>query len=401
MLDLEAIKELSTEADSKIVLLVIDGLGGLPLSDRGKTELETASTPHMDALASRSLCGMIDAISPGIIPGSGPAHLALFGYNPLQFKVGRGILAALGIGFPLQESDVAARLNFAKMNQNGLIIDRRAGRLPSEEGAELCQELDRIELSGVEVFVRPVKEYRAILVLRGEGLSGELTDSDPQQINLSPLPVKGQNKKAENTAALVNQFIAQANKILADRKTANTILCRGFDSYHRFPSMKEVFKLKTACIANYPMYRGVARLVGMEVLPTGESPEQEFQTLKKYFNNYDFFYLHIKKTDSAGEDGNFNLRVKLLEELDSLIPRLLELNPQVIVVTGDHSTPARLKSHSWHPLPLLLYSQWCRPDGVTSFSERECIKGGLGRMSTLNLMPLALANALRLKKYGA
>jgi len=376
-------------------------LGGLPLSDNGNTELETASTPHMDALASRSLCGMIDPISPGITPGSGPAHLSLFGYNPLQFKVGRGILAALGIGFPLQESDVAARLNFAKMNQDGLIIDRRAGRLPSQKGIELCQELDKIELSEVEVFVRPVKEYRAILVLRGDGLSGELTDSDPQQINRHPLPVKGQNKKAENTAALVNQFIAQANTILADRKPANTILCRGFDSFHRFPSMTEVFKLKAACIANYPMYRGVARLVGMEVLPTGDSPEEEFQTLKEYFNNYDFFYFHIKKTDSAGEDGNFNLRVKLLEELDSLIPRILELNPQVIVVTGDHSTPARLKSHSWHPLPMLLYSQWCRPDGVKSFSERECIKGGLGRMSTLNLMPLALANALRLKKYGA
>ena len=401
MLDLELIKELSIEADTKIVLLVIDGLGGLPLSDNGNTELETASTPHMDALASRSLCGMIDPISPGITPGSGPAHLSLFGYNPLQFKVGRGILAALGIGFPLQESDVAARLNFAKMNQDGLIIDRRAGRLPSQKGIELCQELDKIELSEVEVFVRPVKEYRAILVLRGDGLSGELTDSDPQQINRHPLPVKGQNKKAENTAALVNQFIAQANTILADRKPANTILCRGFDSFHRFPSMTEVFKLKAACIANYPMYRGVARLVGMEVLPTGDSPEEEFQTLKEYFNNYDFFYFHIKKTDSAGEDGNFNLRVKLLEELDSLIPRILELNPQVIVVTGDHSTPARLKSHSWHPLPMLLYSQWCRPDGVKSFSERECIKGGLGRMSTLNLMPLALANALRLKKYGA
>lgn len=400
-MDLKLIKELSVEADSKIVFLIIDGVGGLPKPNSDETELEAACTPNLDALASKSICGMLDPISPGITPGSGPAHLALFGYDPLKYKVGRGILAALGIGFELQESDVAARFNFATKNKAGLITDRRAGRIPSEKGAELCKILDEIEIAEIEIFVRPVKEYRGVLVFRGDGLSGELTESDPQEINVPPLSVEARNSKAEKTALLVNQFIAQANKALAKEEPANTILCRGFDRYIKFPSMREVYKLRAACIANYPMYKGVSRLIGMEVLSTGESMEEEFQTLKQNFKDYDFFFLHIKKTDSAGEDGDFELKVKLLEELDKHVPHLLEINPHVLVVTGDHSTPAILKSHSWHTLPVILSSQWCRPDSVNSFAEKECIKGGLGRIPSLNIMPLALANALRLKKYGA
>ncbi len=401
MVDFEVIKKLSIENDSKIVLLVIDGLGGLPLPKSGKTELETASTTHLDALAAQSICGLMDPISPGITPGSGPAHLALFGYPPLKYEVGRGVLAALGIGFPLQESDVAARINFATKNQEGLIIDRRAGRLSSDKGAELCKILDKIKLPGIEIFVRPVKEYRSVLVLRGRDLSGELTDSDPQQINLLPLSVQAINSDAEKTALLANQFIEEANKALSNRNSGNAILCRGFDSYNRFPSMSEVFKLKAACIANYPMYKGVARLVGMEILQTGEKIEEEFKTLKQNYNDFDFFYLHIKKTDSAGEDGNFELKAKLIEEVDKYVPKLLELEPEVIIVTGDHSTPALLKLHSWHPLPVLIYSKWCRPDCVKNFSERACIQGGLGRMLSVEIIPLALAHALRLKKYGA
>jgi 2,3-bisphosphoglycerate-independent phosphoglycerate mutase len=401
MVDFEVFKELSIENGSKIVLLVIDGLGGLPLPKSGKTELETASTPHLDALAAQSICGLLDPISPGITPGSGPAHLALFGYDPLKFMVGRGILEALGIDFDLQESDVAARFNFATINKNGLITDRRAGRLSSEKGAELCKLLADVKIPEVEIFVRPVIEYRGVLVLRGKGLSGELTESDPQKTNVEPLLVEPLNNRAKKTAFLMNQFIDRANKILSNRDRANTILCRGFDHYKKFPSMLEVFKLKAACIANYPMYKGVARLVGMEIIKTGEKIEEEFQTLKQSYNDFNFFYVHIKKTDSAGEDGNFELKVKLIEEVDKYIPKLLELEPGVIVVTGDHSTPALLKSHSWHPLPVLIYSKWCRPDYVKAFAERTCIHGELGRMLSTEIMPLALAHALRLKKYGA
>ncbi|MEE8163720.1 MAG: 2,3-bisphosphoglycerate-independent phosphoglycerate mutase [Anaerolineae bacterium] len=402
MANLDLMKELHIAGQTKIVMLVIDGLGGLPVEPGGPTELEAARTPNLDALAVESICGLSAPISPGVTPGSGPAHLALFGYDPLRYEIGRGVLEACGIGFPLERSDVAARGNFCSADENGLITDRRAGRIPTERGAELCAMLRAIQLPDVETFVEPVKEYRFVLVLRGEDLSGGLTETDPQQLGVPPRQVKALIPEAQPTAELFNQWIAQAQELLADQHPANMVLLRGPDKTPLLPGMAEVYGLRAAAIASYPMYRGVAKLVGMDILETGEIPEEEVETLKTHWAEYDFFFFHIKKTDSAGEDGDFARKASVIEHVDeAVVPAIASLEPDVFIVTGDHSTPALLKSHSWHPVPTLLRSRYCRPDEVKAFGERACMRGGLGVFPATDLMPLAMANALRLTKYGA
>lgn len=402
MTDQEIISDLAIPGTSKIVLLLLDGLGGAPMYPGGLTELETARTPNLDALAAESICGLHDPIAPGIAPGSGPSHLALLGYNPLENQIGRGVLEALGIDFDLQANDMAARGNFCTVDKSGLITDRRAGRIPTEKGTELVKLLRSITIPEVEVFVEPVKDYRFVLVLRGHGLSGPVTETDPQKLGAAPLPVKALNAGAERTAALFNQWISKAREILADLQPANMITLRGLDKNRGLPSMEEVYGFRAAAIAGYPMYRGVSRLVGMEVLPTGETIAEEADTLKAHWADFDFFFLHVKKTDSAGEDGDFEQKVVLIEEADQfLVPAILQLEPDVLIVTGDHSTPALLRAHSWHPVPFLLHSRYCRADVVKEFSERGCANGALGRFPATDIMPLAMANALRLTKFGA
>lgn len=401
MMELEQIKDVAKSTPSRIVLLVIDGLGGLPHPETGRTELETARTPNLDRLAREGICGLMDPVSPGITPGSAPGHLGLFGYDPLRFTVGRGVLEALGIDFELQDRDVAARGNFCTVDSSGLITDRRAGRISSQRCSELCQLLDGLKIGGVSLFVSPVREHRFVVVFRGEGLSDELSDSDPQKEGLAPRVVIPLSSGAAKAAQVANEFIAKAGATLADQYPTNMVLLRGFAHYPDFPQMGEVFKLKPAAIAPYPMYRGLAKVVGMEVLATGPTIEEEFATLAQHYDSYDFFFLHVKETDIAGEDGDFDRKARIIEEVDAALPRLIGLNPDVIIVTGDHSTPALLKGHSWHPLPFLLRSRWCRPDGVQEFSERACGSGSLGRFLASHVLPLALANALKLEKFGA
>jgi 2,3-bisphosphoglycerate-independent phosphoglycerate mutase len=398
---IELIKPISRSSLTRIVLLVIDGLGGLPNPQTGKTELETANTPNLDKLATRGICGLIDPVSPGITPGSAPGHLALFGYDPVTFNIGRGVLEAIGVDFDLQQGDIAARGNFCTVDETSLITDRRAGRISTEKCAELCQLLNGVLIEGVKLFVYPVKEHRFIAVFRGEGLVSDISDSDPQQIGLAPKIVTALRPEAAKMAGIINQFIAQAKETLAEHYPVNMLLLRGFSQRPQFPTMGEIYKLKPAAIASYPMYRGLAKLVGMEVLKTGSTIEDEFITLKQNYANYDFFFLHIKGTDSAGEDGDFEGKVRVIEEVDSALPSLTSLESDVIVVTGDHSTPALLKGHSWHPVPILLYSKWCRPDRETEFSESACVYGGLGRFPGQQIMTLAMANALKLDKFGA
>lgn len=397
----EIIKQLSEVTASKIVMLIIDGLGGLPDRITGKTELETASTPFMDSLAQKGICGMSDPVGPGITPGSGPGHLALFGYNPFEYSIGRGILAALGIGFHIQENDLAARGNFCTIDTQGIITDRRAGRLSTEKNAELCALLNGMKIDNVEVFVRPVKEHRFLLVLRGDGLSDAIDDTDPQKTGMLPLFSKAKTDNSKKAAGLVNQFSDLAKKALSDYMPANMVLLRGFSMLPDIDTMNEIYKLNPAAIARYPMYKGVARLLGMKVYEVEGEIEEEIDVLSEHFNDHDFFFIHVKGTDSAGEDGDFARKVKVLERVDSSISRLEGLNPDVIVITGDHSTPAVLKGHSWHPVPCLIKSEYCRPDSVKEFSEKACIAGSLGRFSALDIMPLAMANALKLSKYGA
>jgi len=395
--------ELTVVADTKIVYFIMDGLSGLPMKEGGKTELQAARIPNLDNLAARSICGLIDPVMPGVTPGSGPAHLALFGYDPIEHNIGRGVLSALGVDFKLTSRDVAARLNFATADKNGTITDRRAGRISTEENERLCEVLRKgIRLSGgVEFFLQTESEHRALLVLRGDGLGGEVNDTDPQKEGLKPIAAEGRDAPSKKTAAAVSEFVSRVREILKDEKKANVILARGFAKHVPPKSMHERFKLNPLAVAVYPMYRGLARLVGMDVAEVAGDLKEQVKILKDNFARHDFFYFHVKKTDSYGEDGNFEAKVHIIEEVDAIMPEVLSLKPDVIVVTGDHSTPSKLKSHSWHPVPVLLWSEYCRQDEVTRFDEISCIRGGLGRMPSLHLMGVTLANARRLVKYGA
>ncbi|MBN2025448.1 MAG: 2,3-bisphosphoglycerate-independent phosphoglycerate mutase [Actinobacteria bacterium] len=402
-MDLKFLSMLTVENDSKLVLLVLDGLGGLPHTDSGLTELETAVTPNLDAAAGESICGLIHAIGPGITPGSGPAHMALFGYDPVRFEVGRGVLSALGVGIELGRDDLAARVNFCTV-EDGVVTDRRAGRISSEENARLCEKLAGISLEGVRADIRPEKEHRAALVLRGAGLSELITDTDPQRTGQPPLrcealPDGGED--AERTAALVNSYLDEVAGVLRDEHPANMILTRGFARMPDIPHITDLYSMRAGAIATYPMYRAVARLVGMELVDTGPSFSDQLDALEEAWLDYDYFFVHYKYTDSRGEDGDFDAKVACIEEVDALLPRLISLGPDVLAVTGDHSTPALLAGHSWHPSPLLLRSRWERRDGVESFGESACNRGGLGIFTAVDLMPLMLANAQRLNKFGA
>ncbi|MEW6105089.1 MAG: 2,3-bisphosphoglycerate-independent phosphoglycerate mutase [Bacillota bacterium] len=401
MVHIEVIKSLAQKTDSKIVMAIVDGLGGLPHPDTGRTTLESARTPNLDALATKSSCGLVEPVGIGITPGSGPSHLALFGYDPLKYEIGRGVLEALGVGVELERTDVAARGNFCTVDDSGVITDRRAGRIPTEKNRELVEMLRKIRVDGAEVILEPGKLHRFVAVFRGEGLSGDIEDTDPQHAGEKPKPAVPRTPEAERTAAVINQWLDRARAVLRDQHPANMVLLRGFAKHPDIPTMSEAFKLTPAAIATYPMYRGVARLVGMEVLETGATIEDEVRTLRENFGRFDFFYLHVKDTDSAGEDGNFARKVEVLEEFDRHLPAILELAPDVLVVTGDHSTPATLKAHSWHPVPFLISSKWVRPDRVSGFGETACAGGSLGTFPSLGALPLAMAHALKLAKFGA
>lgn len=399
MLDL--IKDLAIENEAKIVLLVADGLGGLPMEPGGPTELEAASTPHLDALVAANVCGLSIPVAPGITPGSGPGHLGLFGYDPLRFSIGRGVLEALGIDFDLGPHDVAARGNFCTVGPGGEITDRRAGRIGTEVARRLVEKLRTIRLDGVELFVEPVRDYRFVLVLRAEGLEAEVEDTDPGRTGEPPLDPVPRNAASERTAGLIRSFIEQAAAILKDEHPANMITLRGIARRPPMPSFEEVYKLRAGALAVYPMYRGLARLVGMTVLPAGGSWAEQVERLRAHWDEFDFFFLHYKYTDAAGEDGDFARKVRCIEEFDAEIPRVMELQPEVVIVTGDHSTPAFWRSHSWHPVPVLLAARTSRRDAATRFGEDECLRGGLGQIEAKYLLPLALAHAGRLSKYGA
>jgi 2,3-bisphosphoglycerate-independent phosphoglycerate mutase len=408
----ELVKSLAQKTDSKIVLIVLDGLGDLPAEGEGggKTPLEAARTPNLDRLAKEAALGLMDPIARGITPGSGPGHLGLFGYDPLQYEVGRGVLEALGIGLDLEPEDVAARGNFATVDENGVLTDRRAGRLPTDENKRICAKLQRQikKIEDVAIQIEPVMDHRFAVIFRGPGLGGAVADTDPQKTGLPPLPVTAlaQDRGSRKTARIAERFVFQAMAALKDEVKANAVLLRGFGKLPQIPKMQDLYKLTPAVIAGYPMYRGLARLIGMEILPLelgNESLEEKLRLLRENWGRFDFFFVHIKRTDSAGEDGDFARKAKLIEEFDAHLPKVLELKPDVLAITADHSTPVPLKSHSWHPVPLLLHSRYIWPGGNRDqrFTERDCRSGGLGRFQAIELMPELLAHALKLQKFGA
>ena len=400
-MDLGLLHDLAQPNTTKIILCSLDGLGGLPRPGTGKSELETARVPNLHALASRSACGLLRHVGPGITPGSGPGHLGLFGYDPLQHPVGRGVLEALGIDFHLKPGDVAARGNFCTVDAQGRITDRRAGRIATDLCVRLCEKLRSVTVDGVEIVIEPVKEHRFVLVLRGEGLSGRVSETDPQALGTPPLRARALEPSAERAATAVNQFVERARPLLRDAAPANMVLLRGFDKQPDIPLFPGTFRLRAAAVAAYPMYRGLARLVGMDVLDTGPTFADEIATLKRHWANFDFFFLHYKDTDKAGEDGDFDAKVAALERFDARLPDVQALGPDVLAVSGDHSTPSILAAHGWQPVPALVSSTYCGADHVSRFTERDCAGGALGILPAQDLMPLLMANALRLAKYGA
>lgn len=400
-MDFNLARQIAQEADTKIVLFVMDGLGGLPHPDTGRTELEAAWTPHLDLVAKESACGLTVPVAPGVTPGSGPGHLALFGYDPLVYNIGRGALEAVGIDFDLQPSDVAARGNFCTVDSAGVITDRRAGRISTDRCMEITSDLRNISLDGVELFVEPVREHRFVFVLRGDGLSEDVGDTDPQKEGVTPLPPMATAPAGEGTATLVREFVEKSKAILVDKAPANGLTLRGFAKSPDWPSLEEVFKLRSAAVAHYPMYRGLAKLAGMDALTVGPALEDSVATLKENWDRFDFFFVHYKYTDTAGEDGDYDRKVAKLEEVDAAINSLVELEPDVLMIAGDHSTPAVMAVHSWHPVPFMLRAKNVRHDECDAFNESALQKGGLGTFQAKEALPLALAHAGRLKKYGA
>jgi 2,3-bisphosphoglycerate-independent phosphoglycerate mutase len=393
-------RELATTTDSKIILMVCDGLGGLPMG--GRTELEAAKHPNMDEIARRGVCGVTDPVFMGITPGSGPAHLGLFGYEPLEYQLGRGILEALGSGVEVGRNDVVARGNFATV-KSGLVVDRRAGRIPTPANEQLCARLNSglSKQEGVEIELMPGKEHRFVARFRAEGLSDALSDADPQKDGKPRVQAAALKPEAGRTAVIVNRFLDELTEFLKKEPAANTALLRGFSKFPSIPTMADLYRLRPAAVANYPMYKGLAKLLGMDVLDVGAETTDLFDALEREYANHDFFYVHFKKTDAAGEDGNFDKKVAAIEEVDRFLPRLLALKPDVLVVTSDHSTPALLHGHSWHPNPFVLVSPNAQPDDVAALTEAACARGALGRFRSIYAMPMMLAHALKLKKYGA
>lgn len=396
------IDTLIEENKTKIVYLILDGVGGLQIGNGRKTELEAARTPNLDWLAKNSSNGLIVPVAAGVTPGSGPAHFALFGYDPIECNIGRGVLEAAGIGFQLTDRDVAVRGNFATIDSEGRVTDRRAGRISTEENNRICEKLSRqIQVEGIDLFIEPVKEHRVLIVLRGDDLGGAVSDTDPQATGVKPLAPRALDSASQKTAQIMTDLLGQVRTILADEPQANMVTLRGFAKHHPYPSMKDRYGLRSLCIANYPMYRGVAFLIGMDLHPVMPDASSQFDVLEQNFDDYDFHFFHLKSADKTGEDGNFDAKVAAIEEIDGMLPRLTALNPDVLVITGDHSTPSALKSHSWHPVPVLLHSQYSRLDDAERFTEKESLKGALGQFPSKDLMALALAHALRLKKFGA
>lgn len=395
------LSELVQPANTKIVLLVMDGVGDVP-NVEGKTPLQVARKPNLDKLAKESDLGQTIPVMHGVTPGSGPGHLAMFGYDPIKYQIGRGILEALGSDVPVGEKDVVARANFATI-QGGIVVDRRAGRPSTEESSKVVEKLAKSiqRIEDVEISFYPGKEHRFVVKLTGEGLDDKLSDADPQKEGKAFVHTQPLSPEAEKTARIVNELLDEIRKVLSSEPKMNCALMRGFSKYPNLPQFPQLYKLRAAAVATYPMYRGIAKLVGMQVVQTGNTVKEEFETVKSAWKDFDFFYVHVKKTDSYGEDGDFDSKVHVIEEVDEALPILLQLQPDVLIVTGDHSTPVSLKAHSWHPVPLMICSKYTRKGLSNSFDEFECARGSLGTIYAVDVMGLILAHALRLEKFGA
>lgn len=397
-------------SDAKIVLLVLDGVGDVRTPDQPRTALETARTPYLDALAARSALGRIVPVATGVTPGSGPGHLALFGYDPTspEADIGRGALEALGVGIEFGPGDVVARGNYATLDAEGRVTDRRAGRISTEENrritAKLQAALEASPSSGLDASVHPGEGHRFVLLLRGADLSPAIADTDPQEVGAPPKPLEGRDEAARSTVERLAPVLDTLSRALADEPQANGLLLRGFDTLPHLPDLSELYGVDAGCFAGYPLYRGAARLVGMELVDCGKGFGELVEGVRRRWRDFDFLFIHVKDTDKAGEDGDLAAKAHYLEEVDARLPDLLELlhpDRDVLAVTGDHSTPAPMKAHSWHPVPLLVHGPHCFVDDQEEFTELAATHGHLGTIQSRELMGLLLANADRLAKFGA
>jgi 2,3-bisphosphoglycerate-independent phosphoglycerate mutase len=398
---LSTIRKLVRPSKTKMVLLVLDGVGGMPIEGQA-TELESAVTPHLDTLAESSLCGLQQAVATGITPGSGAAHLALFGYDPVTYHVGAGVLAAIGLNFELKPTDLAVRGNLCTLDAGGNINDRYAGWVDRAKNEYISELLSQIRVSGVQVFSRPLNGSRLVLIFRGDGLSEEISDSDPQIVGQPPARVQAYVPEAQRTAVMINRFLERAREVLKNERPPRHLLLRGFSKVPYWPKFGELFGLRAAALSDYPIYRGLSHLIGMDLLDGGKTFGERLAAMNAHWTDYDFFFINVQQIERAAELGDFGQKVRLIEEVDIELPRLLGLKPDVLAVTGDHAAPAYMRSHSWHPVPIMISSRFCGPDSVDRFGERACMQGGLGaNFPAVQLMPLMLANAMRLKRYGA
>ncbi len=396
---------LPNQPDTKLVLLVLDGVGDIATRETNfLTPLEAAKTPNMDELAKASAMGRMTPVAPGITPGSGPGHLGLFGYDPLEYEVGRGVIEALGLSIDLKSGDVAARANFCTLDSKGIVTDRRAGRIPTEMNEQLCAKLQKVKkVSGAEIIIRPGKSHRFVVVFRGKGLEGPLTDSDPHREGepIKKVQAAAKSSKAKYAADVVNDFYSRALPLLREERPANGFLLRGIDHSPAIPTFEERFGLKAGAIAVYPMYKGLAQLIGMKKLEGTNTTQEEFEKYLAEYDNFQYFFIHVKGTDMAGEDGNFDQKIAVLEEVDRALPTLLQKKPMVLAVTGDHSTPVPMKSHSWHPQPVMIHGPVSGSDKLDRFTETNANRGSLGVFKSRNLIRYMMANAKLFDKFGA
>lgn len=400
MISADTYQQLARPDTGKMVLLVIDGLGGMAHPQSGLTELEAARTPNLDALAAAAATGLSVPIGPGITPGSGPGHLALFGYDPVASNIGRGALSAIGIGLGLGPGDLGVRLNFCTLDEEGNVADRRAGRIPSQLNRELVAELSGHDI-GCPYELATESAHRAVLVLRGEGFSDRIRETDPQAVGVPPAPPEPLAAGAAQTAAVLARFLEVVAERIGSLEPANFVLMRGYATRPQLVPMHETWSIRGACAASYPMYKGLAAIAGMDILDTGDTFPGQIQAIADAWSDYDFFFVHYKPSDAAGEDGDWEGKSRAIEEVDAALPGLQDLGPAAIAVTGDHSTPAALRQHSWHPVPLLIAGRQALPDRVETFGERACGGGGLGHLPARAVMPTLLATAGRLVKFGA
>ena len=399
--------KLLVKTNAKLVLVVLDGLGDLATGGPdSSTPLEAAATPNLDALTQKSAQGRMIPVAPGITPGSGPGHLALFGYDPLEFEVGRGVIEALGLGLELKSGDVCARANFCTLDAKGIVTDRRAGRIPTEVCEDLCAILSKKikKIGDTEVIIKAGKEHRFVVIFRGKGLEGPLTDSDPNREGLpisTVKPTDAKSAKQKKAVKLVADFYAAALPLIAKKKPAKGFLLRGIAHQPAIPTFEERYGLRAAAIAVYPMYKGLAQLVGMKKIEGPQTIAEQFQRYLAEYDNYDYFFIHYKYTDKAGEDGDFDAKRKAIEDFDAALPIFLRKQPDVLAITGDHSTPVAVKGHSWHPQPVLLTSEYSGSDKLDRFTETGANMGSLGVFEAKFLIRLMQANAKMFDKYGA